>query len=193
MEVKNLGGKSWTAYIWLSLLTLIILLPVTKASWSSSLMLGLIVTALVFAFIAYQVLLTRSYSIYYDEIGIWVYSGILPWSKGVSGVKWRDLDETVYSQNFSSWLFKSYSIRIRHRFTKSSEIFLTHMHLGHDIARAINDRHHELVQAGVLNLSFGSKKDKQIRIGRAQPRSEPGLNKPGPGASGFDMRCLFYG
>lgn len=149
-EVKNLGGKSWTAYIWLILLTLIILLPITLASWGSSWLLGIIVTALVFAFIAYQVLLTQSYNIYYDDIGIWVYSGILPWSKGVSGVKWRDLDETAYFPTFWSWLFKSYSIRIGHRFTKTSEIFLTHMHMGHDTAMEINGRHHELVQAGVL-------------------------------------------
>ncbi len=149
-EVKNLGGKSWTAYIWLILVSTFILLPITVASWGSSWILGLIVSALIFVFIAYQVLLNRSYSIYYDDIGIWVYSGILPWNKGVQGVKWRDLDETVYFQTFWSWIFKSYSICVGHRFTKSSEIFLTHMHTGQNIAMEINGRHHELVQAGVL-------------------------------------------
>lgn len=150
-EVKNLGGKSWTAYIGLILLALFVLLPIAVFSWSYSWMLGLAVSALVLAFIAYKALFTRSYSIYYDDIGIWVYSGILPWNKGVSGVKWRDLDETVYFQTFWSWLFKSYSIRIGHRFTKSSEIFLTHMHKGHDSAMEINARHHALVQAGTLS------------------------------------------
>lgn len=149
-EVKNLGGKSWTAYIWLVLLTLVILIPIVIASWGSSLLAGMLVTAAVIAFIVYHVLLIRSYNVYYDDIGIWVYSGILPWSKGVNGVKWRDLDETVYFQTFWSWLFKSYSIRIGHRFTKSSEIFLTHMHKGYEIAMEINGHHHELVQSGVL-------------------------------------------
>ena len=149
-EVKKLGGKSWTAYIWLILLSCIVLLPISIASFSSSWRLGLIISALAFVFIVYHVLLLRSYNIYYDDVGIWVYSGILPWRRGVSGVKWRDLDETVFFQTFWSWLFKSYSIRIGHRFTKSSEIFLTHMSRGHETASQINHRHHELVQAGVL-------------------------------------------
>jgi hypothetical protein len=149
-EVKNLGGKSWTAYIWLILLSIFILLPVAINIWGKSWLLGLIVSALVFVFIAYQVLLTRSYKIYYDNIGIWVYSGILPWRKGTRGVKWRDLDGAGYFPTFWSWLFKSYSISIAHRFTKSSEIFLTHIHMGHDTAMEINRYHNELVQAGVL-------------------------------------------
>lgn len=150
-EISSLGGKSWTAYIGLALLSLLILIPIALASWSSSWLLGLIVSSVVLAYIAYQILLTRSYNIYHDDIGIWVYSGILPWDKGVIGVKWRDLDEAVYFQTFWSWLFKSYSIRIGHRFTKSSEIFLTHMHKGDDTAMKINGLHHELVSAGVLS------------------------------------------
>lgn len=149
--LKILGGKSWTAYLWLILITLFIFLPITVACWSSSWLLGLIVSTLTLTFITYHVLLIKSYSIYYDDLGIWVYSGILPWRKGVNGVKWRDLDETVYFQTFWSWLFKSYSIRIGHRFTKSSEIFLTHMHKGHEAAMEINSRHHVLVQNGSLN------------------------------------------
>lgn len=150
-EVNSLGGKSWTAYIGITLLSLLILIPIAIASWGISWLLGLIVSTVMLMFIAYQVLLTRSYNIYLDDIGIWVYSGILPWDKGVTGVKWRDLDEAVYFQTFWSWLFKSYSIRIGHRFTKSSEIFLTHMHRGDDTAMKINGLHHELVSTGVLS------------------------------------------
>lgn len=53
---------------------------------------------------------------------IWVYSGVLPWSKGVAGIKWRDLDEAVYFQGPVSGALRSYCLRIGHRFTKSSEI-----------------------------------------------------------------------
>ena len=150
-EINSLGGKSWTAYIGLALLSLLILIPIAIASWGSSWLLGLIVSTVVFTFITYHILHTRSYKLYYDDIGIWVYSGILPWNKGVAGVKWRDLDEAVYFQTFWSWLFKSYSIRIGHRFTKSSEIFLTHMHNGDETAMNINELHHELVSAGALS------------------------------------------
>lgn len=148
-EVKSLGGKSWTAYIWLLVLSFIFL-PIIGAVWSHSWSFGLAFLITAVAFVVYQVLLTRSYNIYQDDVGIWVYSGILPWSKGIVGVKWRDLDEAVYFQTFWSWLFKSYSIRIGHRFTKSSEIFLTHIHKGHNAVMEINDRHHELVNSGVL-------------------------------------------
>lgn len=82
--------------------------------------------------------------------GVWVYSGILPWNKGVAGVKWRDLDEAVYFQSMGSWLFKSYSVRIGHRFTKSSEILLSHWARGHEAAMAINGQHQDLVRANAL-------------------------------------------
>lgn len=149
-EVIDLGGKSWTAYIWLILLSFFIFLPIIGGVWSHSWLLGLVFLIVAVTFIAYQVQLNRSYNIYHDNVGVWVYSGILPWRKGIVGVKWRDLDDAVYFQTFWSWLFKSYSIRIGHRFTKSSEIFLTHMHRGHDTAMKINGRHHELVNAGLL-------------------------------------------
>jgi hypothetical protein len=111
---------------------------------------GIAVLIVSVAFVAYRVMVIRSYKLYYDDVGVWVYSGILPWKKGVLGVKWRDLDEALYYQTFWSWLFKSYSVRIGHRFTKSSEIFLTHMAQGNASAMAINSQHHELVRANAL-------------------------------------------
>jgi len=50
----------------------------------------------------------------------------------------------------ASWLFKSYSIRIGHRFTKSSEILLSHMMRGDESVMIINSRHQELVRANAL-------------------------------------------
>lgn len=149
-EIERLGRKSWTAYIWLVLLSLFILIPITFASWHHSWKLGLVVASMTFAFIAYQILLTRSYNVYYDDAGVWVYSGVLPWNKGIIGVKWRDLDDAGFYQTFWSWLFNSYSIRIGHRFTKSSEIFLTHIHKGNETVIKINDLHHALVSSGNL-------------------------------------------
>ena len=38
---------------------------------------------------------------------------------------WRDMDEATFEQGFWSWLTRSYTVRIGHRFTKGSEIRLT--------------------------------------------------------------------
>lgn len=150
-DITSLGGKSWTAYIRVALIGIVQLLIVTPLAWTASAVAGTVVLLISLAFVIYQFLLLKSFHLYCDDVGVWVYSGVLPWNKGVLGVKWRDLDEAVYFQSISSWLFKSYSIRIGHRFTKSSEILLSHWAHGHAVVMAINERHQDLVRAGTLN------------------------------------------
>ena len=149
-EIRSLGGKSWTAYVGVGLVGLI-LLYVVMFAWAASWIAGIIALIVSLLFITYKALVLRSVHLYYDDIGIWVYSGFLPWNKGLGGVKWRDLDEAVYFQTIWSWLFKSYSIRIGHRFTKSSEIFLTHITRGHEAVIEINSQHQNLVRSNALN------------------------------------------
>ena len=127
-----------------------VLFIVSVTAWGASAIAGFIVSLLSLAYIVYQVLLIKSYHLYFNDAGVWVFSGVLPWNKGVAGVKWRDLDEAVYFQSMGSWLFKSYSIRIGHRFTKSSEVLLTHWARGHEAVMTINEQHQELVRAGAL-------------------------------------------
>jgi hypothetical protein len=76
----------------------------------------------------------RSIQLYTDLDGVWVYRGIFPWDKGFSGVKWRDLEDAVFYPNFLSWALKSYTVRVGHRFTKSSEIVLRNIANGNDAA-----------------------------------------------------------
>lgn len=150
-EITSLGGKSWTAYVRIVLIGLVLFLVVTPLAWQASATAGVVVLAISLAFVVYQFLLLKSFHLYFDDIGVWVYSGILPWNKGVAGVKWRDLDEAVYFQSMGSWLFKSYSVRIGHRFTKSSEILLSHWARGHEAVMAINGQHQGLVRANALS------------------------------------------
>lgn len=150
-EIASLGGKSWTAYVWIVLMGIVLLFVVTPMAWSASATSGAVVLTTSLAFLVYQFLLLKSYHLYFDEAGVWVYSGVLPWSKGVVGVKWRDVDEAVYFRSMGSWLFKSYSIRIGHRFTKSNEILLSHWAHGHEAVMAINGTHQELVRANALH------------------------------------------
>lgn len=150
-EFTSLGGKSWTAYARVLMTGAALLLIVTPVVWVISTVAGLVMLSGSLAFIAYQFLLMRSYHLFYDEDGVWVSSGILPWNRGTSGVKWRDLDEAVFFQSLGSWLFKSYSIHLKHRYTKANEIVLSHWSNGDQVVMAINDEHANLVRSSSLN------------------------------------------
>ncbi|MDR1912358.1 MAG: hypothetical protein LBQ52_08460 [Helicobacteraceae bacterium] len=96
-------------------------------------------------FFIYNILYLRSFSLYTDNDGVWKYSGILPWSKGASGVKWRDLDTASYYPSFLSWLLKTYSVRVAHRFTKDSEIVMGSVFNGRQAAMHINELHKKFI------------------------------------------------
>ncbi|MBR7799803.1 hypothetical protein [Undibacterium fentianense] len=150
-NITSLGGKSWTAYVPVVLLGLLLLGVLTPLASLLSIGVGVVVGICSLAVLLYQFLELKSYHLYFDDVGVWIYSGILPWKKGVAGVKWRDLDEATYTQSLGSWLFKSYSIRIGHRFTKSSEIVLSHMANGQNIVITINQHHQDLIRTSGLN------------------------------------------
>ena len=85
-----------------------------------------------------DLLYAKSVSLYYDDAGVWFFSGIFPWSKGVSGVKWENIDEATYRTGFLSWAFKSYEITIKHKYTKANEIILPYIFKGNDAVMSIN-------------------------------------------------------
>jgi hypothetical protein len=145
-EEALVAKKSWTAYVGITFLGLFLLLVVVRAIWSFSTIAGLVSFVAATSYIAYRVLTLRSVRLYCDEEGVWIYSGVLPWEKGFNGVKWRDLDDAVYFTGMFSWLFKSYTVRLGHRFTKSSEIILSHIENGNQITAEINSRHQNRVR-----------------------------------------------
>ncbi len=130
--------KAWTAYVPL----VIFLVLVSILLFETAIFFDRTVTALLWSpmilWLFYKWLILRSVRLYHDDLGVWVYQGILPWSKGLRGVKWRDMDESTCITNFGSWLLNSYTIRISHRFTKESEILLTHMYKGREATQKIN-------------------------------------------------------
>lgn len=149
-NVVELGRKSWTAYIWTGIFAIVLLL-FSVPFLGANIFGGLIVLSVSVFIIALRFYSIKSHRLYMDDIGVWRSSGILPWTKGSSGVKWRDLDEAVFFKSMFSWMFKSYSIRIGHRFTKDSEVFLDHWSRGDQAVMAINARHQELVRSNVLH------------------------------------------
>lgn len=146
-----LCGKAWTAYCGSVVLALLLCAGLLWLGllWNAAAAAAVLLLAALA--LAVRVLSIRSYRLYYDDVGVWLASGILPWSKGVSGVKWRDMDEATFVAGFWSWVFKSYTIRIGHRFTKSSEITLTGMARGKDVVALLNARHQDMIRSRAID------------------------------------------
>jgi hypothetical protein len=143
---------SWTAYV-PHVLVFFMLMPVGILLFRVSVWLAAAVIVLALGLFSYKLLSIRSLLLYTDDHGVWVYRGILPWARGTTGVKWRDLEDAVYYPNFLSWLLRSYTIRVGHRFTKTSEIVLPHIARGHEAVVHINERHRQLLASGSLEQS----------------------------------------
>jgi len=148
----TLCHKSWTAYIGITLrLLIIIALAIAAIYWQPTywhVVALLLVLALLF--VGYQFAYLRSYRLYYDDMGVWIYSGILPWKRGVAGVKWRDLDEATFHNSFWSWLSGSYTIQLKHRFTKASEIVQADMARGKQVVISINQQHQQYIKQSAV-------------------------------------------
>lgn len=147
----TLCRKSWAAYFGTFIRALLItalfaaVLYFKSTIWKPV----TVIWAVVMLLIIYRWLLIYSFYLYYDDIGVWQYSGILPWRRGVLGVKWRDMDEAVFVNSFSSWLSGSYTVVVRHRFTKDSEILATQMANGKQVAATINQQLQERIRKGI--------------------------------------------
>jgi len=150
-HAQVIGRKSWLAYFGVAVLAAILLgglLPLAFL-WNETAALAVLIGS--GALLFYRVALLRSVQLYIDDAGVWVHAGVLPWKKGVTGVKWRDIDEATYAQGFWSWLTRSYMVRIGHRYTKSNEIVLSNIGGGKQAVATINARHQALVRSGLAD------------------------------------------
>jgi hypothetical protein len=150
-QAHVIGVKSWLAYagvIALGVALFFVALPLAFL-WND------IAAACVLAasalLVAYRFLSVRSVQLYYDDVGVWVVSGVLPWKKGVAGVKWRDMDEATFVNGFVSWATRSYTVRIGHRFTRDSEIVLHHIAHGRKAVEAVNALHQQKIRLGFVD------------------------------------------
>ena len=143
MSAQVVGVKSWLSYgatVILALLLFFVALPFAFR-WGDEVAAGVLgVSALI---VGCRFASTRAVVLYYDDVGVWVYSGILPWRRGVTGVKWRDLDEAAYEKSFTSWLTRSWTVKVSHRYTRANEILLTNIAGGKAAVAAINARHQQ--------------------------------------------------
>jgi hypothetical protein len=150
-DSTTLGRKAWTAYLGVILGGLVLIILLVPIAWHFSTTIGIVTLLVILAGTGYKFMELRAYRLYFNEMGVWLYSGILPWNKGVRGVKWRDLDDATYTRGMGSWLLKSYSIRVGHRFTRSNEMLLTGIAHGDKAVVAINQHLQDMARAGRLN------------------------------------------
>ena len=126
-----LAKKSITAYF----VPIGIWFIVWVIALSISVLLGLLVLVIGIAI----VMQIKSYTLFVDEDGVWVFSGIFPWNKGIYGVKWRDFGEATYFLNSISWMLNSYTIKISNKYKQEDEIVLKDMHNGNIAVSQINE------------------------------------------------------
>lgn len=156
---ENFYRLSWLAYVKVVFKFLLLASVSVGLIWwsfhksrsvqSANLSLGagsllLIIGALLFI---YRIVYLRSVRLYTDAVGVWIFRGVFPWSRGYRGVKWRDMEDAMYFTGFVSWIFRSYTIRIGHRFTKTSEIVIADLSKGHKAVEHINHMHHLVLEA----------------------------------------------
>jgi hypothetical protein len=144
-DIYEYYRMAWTAYI-RPLVVFIIIFSVGTVFYSNEYAVaGMIICLFAVGLLIIKILSIRSVVLYTNDEGVWVYSGIFPWSKGSSGVKWRDLEDAIYFTGFWSWALKSYTVRVGHRFTKSSEIILPHIARGNLAVEHINAFHRRVL------------------------------------------------
>lgn len=95
---------------------------------------------------AYQIAYNRTVVLYMDADGVWIYRGVLPWRRGVYGVKWRDIESIVYNQSLANWLTRSFPVVVIERFTQHGEIRLDHVWHGDRAVTAMNQKLMQIVR-----------------------------------------------
>lgn len=98
----------------------------------------LIISFLYATAFGYRCIYNRSVLLYMDDAGVWVSRGVVPWNRGIYGVKWRDIESVVYQQGFANWLSRSYPVTIVERFTQHNEMHLDHVWHGDQAVTHMN-------------------------------------------------------
>ena len=83
-QARVIGVKSWTAYAGVLALAALLFLVALPLAFRWNELAAAAVLGLSALVVGYRFLLVRSVQLYYDDIGVWVVSGVLPWARGVS-------------------------------------------------------------------------------------------------------------
>lgn len=150
-QARVIGVKSWTAYAGVLALAALLFFVALPLAFRWNELAAAAVMAGSSLLVAYRWLAVRSVQLYYDDLGVWVVAGVLPWQRGVRGVKWRDMDDAGYAGGFLAWITRSYTVRIGHRFTREGEIVLHHIASGRRAAETVNAIHQQMIRSGAVD------------------------------------------
>lgn len=129
---------SWVAYIkffvWLLVIGVIsfALLPVVNVIFP----LGLF--AICSIGIIYQCLYYSKCCVFADEEGVWFSRGLFPWQKGVTGVRWSDVNEAMTNVGFIPYWTHSYRVVVTNRYKTVIEINLSNVAHGDEFVGQVN-------------------------------------------------------
>lgn len=150
-QARVIGVKSWTAYTGLLALAALLFYFAVPLAFRWNELAAAVVMAGSSLFVAYRWLEVRSVLLYYDDVGVWVVSGALPWNRRVLGVKWRDMDDATYAGGFLAWVTRSYTVRIGHRFTRGSSIVLHRIARGREAVETVNAIHQQMIRTRAVD------------------------------------------
>ncbi|MEH5143229.1 hypothetical protein [Enterobacter cloacae] len=139
---------SWVAYIRPIAVFIIVFLIVQAFRDPRNTTLNIIVYVLLAglaSLLVMRLIYLKTMRLVINDDGVYLFSGIFPWTKGMTGTLWRDVAEATYYTGFISWAFNSYRICVRHRFTKTSELMIPSVKNGNKAAMEIN---------GILSRKF---------------------------------------
>ena len=134
-----LSRKSWITYIFgitIAVFTMVTMAIIDKNPPMGSIIFDALALAATFVFVKHL----RSFILYMDEDGVWLLSGMFPWSRAVNGTKWRDIEAAYFNRGFFHWATSSYPVFIVNRFTRRTEISLTNMAHGNLAVQMINEK-----------------------------------------------------
>ncbi|WDL74629.1 hypothetical protein IP360_07325 [Helicobacter winghamensis] len=143
-------GISWVAYVKMSLVHLIFVIIVVYGAkyffpqffWKILLGFG------VFELINFTLrfLSLRAQYVFMNERGVWFHRGIFPWTKGVNGIIWNDCGGAMFQQGFWSYLLKTYTVFITHKYTESAQIAVSNIYNGKEFCAEVADYMHKMSQ-----------------------------------------------
>lgn len=133
-----LGRKSWTAYLRPVIVASIWIALASTADRVGGGLASTIRTVSV-VYLVGRFLSLRSFRLYVDDRGVWVYQGIFPWTRGAYGVLWPHTDQAMYRRGLFAWMFRSYRVQVVQRFTQQKDILVKAVHRGDRAVLAIND------------------------------------------------------
>jgi hypothetical protein len=135
---------SWIAYarplVLFVMLTVIGLLVSQSANAANIILAGYCILFIGIVKVFYDIALRRRFRFYYDQEGVWLIRGILPWNRGRKGLAWLEIDEVFCVGGPFSWLTKSYDISISHRFSATRRLLISQIKHGDQAVEDINEK-----------------------------------------------------